>query len=170
MVPQRVGPKIADVHDFAASFETGEVAERIVRDYLLSEGWDVNIVLQPKDKKHGDYYVFHPDKGGDDSFGIEVKCDVRAEETQNLFIETEVVTKGVSSPGWAEYTIARYIFWYFPKARTIWTVPTVKLKYMLEYWNKKYPKAKAYNKGWYGVGILVPALEVLKIREQRIEL
>ena len=168
---ERIYQKI-DIHDFASSFREGDIAENIVRDYLESEGWTVSVIPQPKEKERGDFHIFHPAYCSNHGYDIEVKCDKRAEETYKFFLETGVnyYDKEGVSPGWAEYTVAKEIYYYFPKAGTIWVIPSESIKSNLSDWEKKYPKRKAQNKKWHGIGVLVPAIEMLRIRTKRIEL
>lgn len=153
------------LHEFAKSFKDGIIAEVIVTKYLESDGYTVLPVKQTngQNKGSGDLMVFREDVCNNHSFGIEVKCDARAETTGNFFLETSVVYddhRGVT-PGWTAYTLAKYVFFYMPTDNFILATTPSRIRNRLPKWNKMYfNNAKAYNRSgnstWQGVGTLVP--------------
>lgn len=163
------------LHEFTKSLKNGIIAEEIVTRFLESEGWTVLPVKQTmgQNKHSGDLSAFREDMCNNSGVGIEVKCDAAAHRTGNFFVETAVEYdnhKGVT-PGWAEYCLATYIFFYMPYDNSILVTTPTRIRNKLPVWNSRYKSdAKAENKSgdntWRGIGTLVPIREMRRISKE----
>lgn len=145
------------IHDFQEKLEKGRRTELAVIDFLLADGYVVDIIESPREQKYrGDLRVY----GGslDKPFTIEVKDDSAALRTGNVFVEY-ISVDNQGKPGWALTTNADRVFYVI--GNIAYPFKPRDLRNELPKWLYRLQTRKARNRGYNGWGVLVP-VEVFK--------
>lgn len=92
-------------------------------------------------------------------FSVEYKTDIKAGETENIFIETVSVDK-TNKLGWVFSSIAQRLIVFIPSTGEVFLADMNHLRDMkLKDWIQKYPKKSIPNDGYKTIGIPVPKTE-----------
>lgn len=139
------------VHDFTESLEVGRDGERHVAE-LLRRWYDVRHVDGHTDSQWGiDLLCIRPD--GTEAT-VQVKTDVRAGDTGNVFIEIESV-RGVKTSGIAT-SAADVVAYYLPHIPAVWLFDRATLWSYANEWADQYRLIDVANDGWTTTGVAVP--------------
>jgi hypothetical protein len=150
------------VHEFSQSFQIGKIGETLMRDYFESLGFQVYSLNKKEQKEY--LYDLRISKGNR-IYGVEVKTELKGEQTGNIFYETEVDGK----PGWTQ----KYsddskvvIVWVLPISLKAYMLPASKL---LEIPYEDYEKREVLNPRYSAIGYKVP-LSIVKPLCKEIDL
>ena len=152
-------------HDFKEKLAQGLAAERAIADYLGRAGLDISIALHKGDaveeRANGDYVLTI----GSVEYGVEMKYDVTAARTGNIFVETISVDRS-GKPGWALTCGAALLLYYIPPGPKSVGVMLVfspaKLREALPQ-ICLYRSVPARNKGYSGWGHIVPGKDFIEL-------
>lgn len=140
------------IHTFQASNAKGKIGESVIKEYFESLGYKVsNLSVKAQKEKLYDLECVREDNNPK-QFQIEVKTELRAEDTGNIYYETIVGDK----PGWClkypEDTEV-IIMWYLPISRQILCLPARKLK-QIDY--ESFPYKTVWNPRYTAGGYVIP--------------
>lgn len=138
-------------HDFKTKLAEAEKWEAVLDARLRDSGYEV----RPLGPYEPDREVTLPSGF---RLKVEYKCDERALETRNAFIET-ISNSVTGRPGWAMTTEADWVLYFVVPKRVLGLRPA-RIRGELELW-KQYRKAKADNGTYQTIGLLVPLSVVL---------
>lgn len=144
------------MHNFADSLSFGKRIETLL-DNLFSKWYDIEEVSLDDEKKLGIDRIYVR-KSDNTTVKVEYKADRQTLKTGNIFIELEVGGK----PGWVNKTVADYVLYALvsgERLHSVLIIPNHYLKQMLPIW-EQLPKKVIQNKGFYGIGVLVPLKEI----------
>jgi hypothetical protein len=100
--------------------------------------------------------------------GVQVKRDMKAHLTGNLFIETiSVDTAG--KDGWAVSPRADVLLYCLPPANVVYIIPMAFIRDNLERWRRLYPTRatnEGLNDGYRTHGVCVPRTEFISCRKR----
>jgi hypothetical protein len=85
---------------------------------------------------------------------LDYKCDERASDTGNLFIETISNTRS-GRPGWALTSQAAWLI-YFVTPHTVFMFLMAELRACLPTWRRRFPEREARNEHYVTRGLCVP--------------
>lgn len=156
----------AVVHDFYDKLREGQEYETILDMHFSTwfKTQDYGMDMQ----RLGVDRIFTKSTG--ERYTVEYKADIKCGETGNFAIETVSVLTDegeLKKHGWAVTSTAQLLMLYIPSKKLIYIVDMVRLRDHLADWAKKFPTFTAQNKGYVGVGILVPEAEIAKMARGR---
>lgn len=128
-------------HQFQKSKKIGDKAEQTIFEFF-SPNWEITRASVPLQKIGIDFLFKHKETG--ESYSIELKTDHRADQTGNVFIETESTE---NQKGWAYTCKADLIFYYLPERSLIYSISPTKLRSLLPRWSRRYPTRAIPNQG-----------------------
>lgn len=122
------------MHNFDDSQAKGKPGEDEL-DRLFSRVYEIHKVTRSQQRNEIDRVFIRRDTRME--YTIEYKCDFKAEETGNAFIETvSVSTSG--APGWVLKSHAQWLVYYLPISRVIRWVPMLDIKQKFAEWFSRY--------------------------------
>jgi len=130
----------------------------------IKREYDVDIIIATleEDKEQGiDAWIVSKKRNREDSW--QFKCDFKAAETRNTFVETHSnVLVNPPTQGCVEKCQATYLFTYVPDDNYAIVSVVVLVQQLLPEWEERYKKGFADNKNpltgekWRSRGVLVP--------------
>jgi len=152
------------MHKFEESLARAKPHEERLDAYLKSLGYTLKEAEMDDQRIGIDRWATQDDWKS--SYSFEYKCDSRAAQTKNAYIET-LSNSSNGAPGWVHTCQAFRILYYVVPEYVIWLKPDT-LRHCLDQWAESYRTAIADNPGYYSQGLLVP-LNVLKMVAEKIE-
>lgn len=149
------------MHYFKNSLAVGKQGEDILNEYF-SRWYIIEPVTLSEELKLGIDYIYI-DRKTKKRCTVEIKTDLKAIYTGNLFLETEVRQNNdkLSSLGWVAKSSADIlIYWAVPTLIYILNMPLLKQEYCKVIENLQQRKIK--NSGFYGIGYLADAKDISK--------
>lgn len=153
------------IHDFEESLAKVKPEEEKLDRYLEKLGYEIVLATITEEKRGIDRYI--TTKGI--TLAVEYKCDSRAADTGNAFIEI-VSNSRTDKPGWVHTTEADWVLYFIVKAEkpyVMWLRPSV-IRSAMPAWSDKYRTALCQNPSYCSYGLLVP-LDRLKIIAEKVE-
>lgn len=140
------------IHTFSQSNAKGKIGESVITQYFESLDYEVTkLSVKEQKEKLYDLECVREDNNPK-QFQIEVKTELRAEDTGNIYYETIVGDK----PGWClKYSEDSkvIIMWYLPISNKVLCLPARKLK-EIDY--EAYPYKTVWNPRYTAGGYVVP--------------
>lgn len=156
------------VYGFAEQYSIGKHGERQAVDILRRNGWTVDVVDDIDRQRLGvDAIISRPDAG---RFTLEVKTDMKATKTKNLFLEDRITRKHVVRDGWLWSCTAQLIGFLIPYSDTpqLLLTHTSQLRHLIHNDGDKFRYFEhVRNIDYEASGYLVPIEVVAQIREGR---
>lgn len=148
-----------DGYNISKQLPEGEKQEAYI-DEFFKKKWNVEIqYVSRADQRNGMDRIWTWQSGA--RLSVEYKADTRADETNNVFIET-VSVDTANKPGWAYTSLAQYLLYYIPPRKISYFLPMTKIKQAVQRWRKEYRnipipnKDKSGNHSYNTWGVAVP--------------
>ncbi|MGV3526522.1 MAG: hypothetical protein ACO1RX_20055 [Candidatus Sericytochromatia bacterium] len=152
---------MAKTHVFKESLSRGARAERLL-DNLLSERYVLHAASKADQKRGIDRYALS--RLTHERTTLEYKCDWRAGDTGNVFVETAT---SIGRPGWAKGCRATWLVYYLPHQEQAFLIKVEELQQRLPRWEHLYQSrtipTKGYHENYTVSGLLVPIREFEKL-------
>lgn len=140
------------VHIFGESLAIGLAYEEIL-DKFYGQGYTINHVGYSLQLLGIDRIWLH--RKSRKRYSVEYKSDIKAGETDNIFIET-LSNEVTGQLGWAYTSCAQLLITFIPAKDYAYRATMIAVKYHLDEWIKKYPSIEVKNDGYISRGVLLP--------------
>jgi len=131
----------------------GEEYEAILDDFFASQ-YDIEQVSVDVQKLTGMDRIFTRKTTGVKA-SVEYKTDFKAQDTGNVFIETESIG-GTGKPGWAYCSIAQLLIYFIPRKNLIYIADMFKIKSEIDKLAVAYGVKSVDNGHFKMLGVPVP--------------
>jgi len=160
-------------YGFKEQLAKGEAQEAVLDAFFRGRGWKITPVDMTGQRSGVDRWfeismLAMP-------LAIEYKADFKAGDTGNAYLETVSVAKYnddgvmyIEKRGWVWTSSADYIMYYIPSNGALFVLRPEGLRDLLASDEKKYRSVPVRNRGYFGMGRLVPLDVIAGISEKRL--
>jgi hypothetical protein len=142
------------MHNFKDSQQQGNLGEAILDNFVIDK-WQAQLqwaTYQEQLQGIDRLMIIH-----NKAIPIEYKTDYIGHKTKMFFIETSISDKGKIKNGWARYSKADTLFYYFYHLNKVYVFKMQKIRDNLNNWKEKYKYTYSHNVNNYvGRGLLIP--------------
>lgn len=146
-----------EVYSFSPQLKIGEEGEEVIKAHFRKLGFAVRNASQTEQRNGIDFFMKKKDAG---EFAVEVKTDMQAHHTGNIFVESVSVDKA-GRTGWYGTARADILIYYIKFKNEFYFIPLHKLRALMRgVQTIKYRVVECKNETYSSHGMLVPISEI----------